>query len=71
MISQKFSAIPESELTCYLSGNDNQKEDDSILDAIERIPDLWVLAKMKETYNEETYLHSGIADNASRVFPPI
>lgn len=53
MISLKFSAISEDEITSFLNKSDDQKDSDSILDSIEIISDLWVLAKMKESYEKK------------------
>lgn len=53
MISQKFSVTSEDQITSFMSESDDQKDSDSILDAIESISDLWVLAKMKESYEKE------------------
>lgn len=53
MISQKFSVTSEDQITSFMSESDDQKDSDSILDSIESISDLWVLAKMKESYEKE------------------
>lgn len=53
MISQKFSIIPEDQITCFMSESRKQKEEDILLDSIESVSDLWVLAKMKESYEKE------------------
>lgn len=53
MISQKFSATSEDQITSFMSESDDQKDSNSILDSIESISDLWVLAKMKESYEKE------------------
>lgn len=53
-----------------MSESMKQKEEDSLLDSIESVSDLWVLANMNETFNEESYLHSAIDSNAPDVFSP-
>ena len=62
MISQKFSITSEVQITSFMSESVTQKEDDSLLDSIESVPDLWVLANMKKTYNEENNIHNSAAD---------
>lgn len=52
MISQKFSIIPEDQIASFMSESWKQKEEDSLLDSIESVSDLWVLANMNETFNE-------------------
>lgn len=62
MISQKFSIIPEDKITSFMSESENQKEE-ALIDSIESISDLWILAKIKESYNEENYIHNSHIDN--------
>lgn len=61
MISQKFSIIPENQIASFMSESRKQKEEDSLLDSIESVSDLWVLANMNETFNEENNLHNSVA----------
>lgn len=70
MISQKFSITSEDQITNFMSENGKQKEDDNLLDSIESVSDLWVLANMKETFNEENDIHSSVADSHSDVCSP-
>ena len=62
MISQKFSIIPEDQIASFMSESWKQKEEDSLLDSIESVSDLWVLANMNETFNEENNLHNSVAE---------
>lgn len=71
MISQKFSIIPEDQITCFMSESRIQKDEDSLLDSIESVSDLWVLANMNETFNEENDLHSSVADSYYDVCSPV
>lgn len=59
MISQKFSAISEQRIISFITDSEKQA-DENLLDSIESISDLWSLAKMKETYNEENIIHSSV-----------
>lgn len=68
MLSQKFSILSENQITSFMSECDNQKEDNSLLDSIESVSDLWVLANMKETYNEENVLHRNLSINTPDVY---
>ena len=70
MISQKFSITSEDQITSFISESDTQKEVDSLLDSIESMSDLWVLANMNETFNEENNLHISVADTYSGVCSP-
>lgn len=71
MISQKFSIISEDQITCFMSENRKQKEEDSLLDSIESVSDLWVLANMNETFNEENNLHCSVSGSYNDVCSPI
>lgn len=70
MISQKFSITSEDQITNFMSESDTQRENDSLLDSIESMSDLWVLANMKETFYEENDIHSSVADSHSDVCSP-
>ncbi len=70
MISQKFAIISEDQITSFMSESVPQKEDDSLLDSIESVSDLWVLANMNETFNEENDIHSSVADTNLDVCSP-
>lgn len=70
MISQKFSITSEDQITNFMSESDTQRENDSLLDSIESVSDLWVLANMKETFNEEYDIHSSVADSHYDVCSP-
>lgn len=70
MISQKFSIIPENQITGFMSKNGTQKEDNSLLNSIESVSDLWVLANMNEIFNEENNIHNSIADTNPDVCSP-
>lgn len=70
MISQKFSTTSEDQIMSFMSESDKQKEDDNLLDSIESVSDLWVLANMNETFNEENNIHSSVADSHSDVCSP-
>lgn len=70
MISQKFSITSEDQIISFMSESTKQKEDDSLLDSIESVSDLWVLANMNETFNEENNIHSSVADSHSTVCSP-
>ncbi len=69
MISQKFSIIPEDQIMSFMN-KDEYKRDDSLLDSIESVSDLWVLAKMKESYNEDKDIHNNLIDNNHVVLFP-
>lgn len=70
MISQKFSIIPEDQIASFMSESRKQKED-SLLDSIESVSDLWVLANMNETFNEENNLHSSVVGSYYDVCPSV
>lgn len=70
MISQKFSITSEDQITSFMSESAKQKEDDSLLDSIESVSDLWALANMNETFNEENNIHSSVADSHYDVCSP-
>lgn len=67
MISHKFSIAPEDKIAGFMS--DESGDEDSILEYVESVSDLWLLANMKESY-EESYLHRAIDSNAPDVFSP-
>ncbi len=67
MISQKFSIIPEDQIMSFMNVDEYQM-DDSLLDSIESVSDLWTLAKMKESYNEDKEIHNSLIDNNYIVF---
>lgn len=70
MISQKFSITSEDQITSFMSETGKLKEEDSLLDSIESVSDLWVLANMNETFNEENNIHSSVADTHPDVCSP-
>lgn len=70
MISQKFSITSEDQITSFMSESVTQKGNDSLLDSIESVSDLWVLANMNETFNEENDIHSSVADTNLEVCSP-
>lgn len=70
MISQKFSIISGEQITSFINERESQIED-SLLDSIESVSDLWVLAKMKESYDEENNIHNSVAVNSADVFPAV
>lgn len=70
MISRKFSNISDDQIIDFLSESSEQKECDSILDSIESVSDLWILANMNETYNEEDNIHSSLADTYPDEYSP-
>lgn len=70
MISQKFSITSEDQITSFMSESVTQKENVSFLDSIESVSDLWVLANMNETFNEENDIHSSVADTHLDVCSP-
>lgn len=67
MISQKFSNLSNDTITEYISDNN---ESDPVFESVESVSDLWVLANMKETFDEENNIHSSIADSHSDVCSP-
>lgn len=72
MISQKFSATSEDQITSFMNENESQIEEESLLDSIESVSDLWVLAKMKESFNEDNDdIHNCFIDNAHDEFSPL
>ncbi|MBP3288099.1 MAG: hypothetical protein J6L79_02550 [Muribaculaceae bacterium] len=71
MISQKFSIIPEDQIASFMSESWKQKEEDSLLDSIESVSDLWVLANMNETFNEEINSHNSVAGSYFDVCPSV
>lgn len=70
MISQKFSIISGEQITSFMNESESQIED-SLLDSIESVSDLWVLAKMKESYDEENNIHNSLAINSADMFPAV
>lgn len=70
MISRKFSITAEDQITSFMSERETQRENDSLLDSIESVSDLWVLANMNETFNEENNIHSSVADTNPDVCSP-
>ena len=70
MISQKFSITSEDQIASFMSESITQKEDESLLDSIESVSDLWVLANMNETFNEENDIHSSVVDTHLDVCSP-
>lgn len=69
MISQKFSATTENQLISFMSKDENQREDESVQDAIESVSDLWLLANINKSYNEENNI-CRVADSNSDVCSP-
>lgn len=69
MISQKFAIISEGRIARFISESETLREEDILLDSIESVSDLWVLANIKETYDEENNIHSSVADNNTDVLP--
>lgn len=41
--------------------------EESLIDSIECVSDLWTLAKMKESYNEENDIHNRLINNTPDV----
>lgn len=70
MISQKFSLISDDQIASFISNNRSQKEEDNLLVSIESVSDLWVLANINKTYNEENNIHSDVTDSHSDECPP-
>lgn len=66
MISQKFSNLSNDTIAEYISDN---KEAEPVLDSVDSVSDLWVLANIKETFDEENNIHSSIADTNPDVLP--
>lgn len=59
MISQKFAKASVNRIICVIDNtmNDmNETTSDRMLDSIDSLSDLWVLANIKETYDKETVL---------------
>lgn len=54
MISKNFDRVSESLITTFICQS-KKNSDDSLLDNIENISDLWVLAKINETYRNEKF----------------
>lgn len=50
MISQKFSIISDDMIADFMS--DRSKGNDNVLQSVESVSDLWVLANIKETYDK-------------------
>lgn len=71
MISQKFSAVSEDHIVGFMNESDIQQKDNLILDCVESASDLWVLAKMKESYDEDNDIYSCHTDNASDEHSPL
>lgn len=69
MISQKFSSLSDDRIAGFV-GNDGGPCDDDVLDHVSSMSDLWVLANIKKTFNEESGIHSRPDDNDPDVFPP-
>lgn len=69
MISQKFSIISADKIARFVSESETQRIDDSLLDSIECVSDLWILANMTETLHEQNKIHNGVADFNPDVCP--
>ena len=63
--------VPEGQIIRFISESGKQKEEDSFLDSIESVSDLWVLANMHETFNEENDLHSSFTGSNYDVCSPV
>lgn len=70
MISQKFSNASANQIALFISESDHQQEDNNLLDSIESVSDLWVLANMNKTFNEENKVHRSVADSHPDVCSP-
>lgn len=53
MISRKFANLSNDQLATFISEPNADKESDDMLDAVTSVSDLWVLANMNETYNND------------------
>lgn len=54
MISQKFASLSDESIARYISGTEQGQMPDAIPDSVDSVTDLWTLAKMKDSYNEQT-----------------
>ena len=52
MISKKFSKVLDEKIIDFLNTGEVHGDDDDLLDSVESVSDLWVLANMKETYKD-------------------
>lgn len=50
MISQKFSILPDDRIAGFMI--DRSIDEDNVLESVESVSDLWVLANIKETYDK-------------------
>lgn len=50
MISQKFSIISDDMIASFMS--DKSMDEDSVLESVDSVSDLWVLANITETYDK-------------------
>lgn len=66
MISQKFSNLSNDAIVEYISDN---KEAVPVFESVESVSDLWVLANMKDTFDEENNIHSSVADTNIDMLP--
>lgn len=70
MISQKFSILSENRIISFMNNKSNKKDINYVINSIESVSDLWVLANINETYNEEVNIHSSIADSTPDMYFP-
>lgn len=52
MFSQKFIDLPNDRIAGFMYDSGCEAEIEELLDSVESISDLWLLANMKETYDE-------------------
>lgn len=50
MISQKFSTISDAQIANFMVECKETTESNNLLDSVESVSDLWVLANMRKTF---------------------
>lgn len=53
MTSQRFTTVPTREIITFLTEPPVLRPEDSLIDAVESITDLWLLANMTKNYDED------------------
>lgn len=71
MISQKFASLSNERIMDFMNEEDGKVESDDLLHSIESISDLWILANIRETYDEENSTNNIVDSDTPDVASPI
>lgn len=58
MLSRKFSKITNNEIIDFLTDDSCKSETADFIDSIKSVSDLWALANIKKTYDEENIINN-------------